>query len=580
MLPRRCLCLVVMSTVRVITLPILLFCVAGGPAHCQFTPFTLGVKVRTGDTIAGRTLTSLGTPALNNNEQIVFQARFDDGLPGCGVTRACEGIFTPTALLMKSGDIFGGQTLTGIFDPNMNDAGTFAFFAGTESFTNGLQGIFSQNLTSTDAELVAQPGDVINGDQITSVSAGAVDDSGRVVFAASFRTPDISVGSGIFTKITPLLKTGDNVAGRLIGGVGGFSMSPEGVLAIDTFASPIGGIFNGTGGVILSLKDLVDGHSLEGFTWLSVNDSGTVVYEGLFDCDSSPSGCLRAVATQYHLLAKEGDMMGGFPIADCFATAINDKGAIAFVPRIGPNTASFLLYSTELGVVAKPGDVIGGLTLASVDYHRISLNYKGEVAFLGTFTDGSQAIILASPVADTTPPVIVPAISGTLGNNGWYISNVTVNWNVSDPESGIASSSGCGPTSLMADTAGSKVTCSATNGVGLSSSVSVTIKIDKTPPVISGMPAPGCTIWPPNHKLVQVAAVSAADALSGLARGSFTVTGTSNSGNPGDILISGGIVQLRADKGNVYTITASASDIAGNVATATAMCTVPQNQGK
>src|SRR5207248_2668278 len=52
----------------------------------------------------------------------------------------------------------------------------------------------------------------------------------------------------------------------------------------------------------------------------------------------------------------------------------------------------------------------------------------------------------------------------------------------------------------------------------------LTVKIDKTLPVISGLPAPGCTIWPPNHKLVQVATVMAADALSGLAPGTFKVT--------------------------------------------------------
>jgi hypothetical protein len=47
-------------------------------------------------------------------------------------------------------------------------------------------------------------------------------------------------------------------------------------------------------------------------------------------------------------------------------------------------------------------------------------------------------------------------------------------------------------------------------------------------PVIAGMPTTGCMLWPPNHKLVQVANVTAADALSGIASGSFKVTGASN----------------------------------------------------
>jgi hypothetical protein len=71
------------------------------------------------------------------------------------------------------------------------------------------------------------------------------------------------------------------------------------------------------------------------------------------------------------------------------------------------------------------------------------------------------------------------------------------------------------------------------------------------------------------------------------------VTGTSNEPiDPGDPAIvitpsgSGGfIVQLQADRlgngtGRVYTLTATANDLAGNTATVTATCTVPHDQGK
>jgi hypothetical protein len=205
-----------------------------------------------------------------------------------------------------------------------------------------------------------------------------------------------------------------------------------------------------------------------------------------------------------------------------------------------------------------------------------------------TITNG----IVTDATTDNTPPVIVPHITGTLGNNGWYLSNVTVSWSVTDLESGIASSTGCGTTNLTANTAGTILTCMAINGAGLPNSVSVTIKIDKTSPLISGMPDPGCTLWPPNHKLVQVATVTAADALSGLSPGSFKVTGTSNEPDPSQASIvitpdgSGGfVVQLQADRldngnGRVYTVTATANDLAGNTATTTATCMVPHDQGQ
>lgn len=88
-------------------------------------------------------------------------------------------------------------------------------------------------------------------------------------------------------------------------------------------------------------------------------------------------------------------------------------------------------------------------------------------------------------VFDTTVPVITPNVSGTAGSGGWYTSNVTVSWSVDDPESGISSSTGCTASNLTSETTGTTLTCSATNNVGLSDSVSVTVRIDKTAPVLS-----------------------------------------------------------------------------------------------
>jgi hypothetical protein len=121
------------------------------------------------------------------------------------------------------------------------------------------------------------------------------------------------------------------------------------------------------------------------------------------------------------------------------------------------------------------------------------------------------------------------------------------------------------------------------------------VVVDNTPPSISGMPDAACTLWPPNHKLVSVATVTASDNTM-LAPGSFTVTATTSepisptdSTYP-DIVITPlspttYSVQLRADRlgsatDRLYTIGATARDIVGNVATATATCIVPHDHGR
>jgi hypothetical protein len=112
-------------------------------------------------------------------------------------------------------------------------------------------------------------------------------------------------------------------------------------------------------------------------------------------------------------------------------------------------------------------------------------------------------------------------------------------------------------------------------------------------PIINGMPGEGCTLWAPNHTLVPVVVVSAT-AASGLE--SLVVEDTLNEpinglgdGNTlGDIVIirnpdGSYAVALRAERSGtlrdrIYTLTATASDLAGNTTTSTATCTVPHNK--
>jgi len=119
----------------------------------------------------------------------------------------------------------------------------------------------------------------------------------------------------------------------------------------------------------------------------------------------------------------------------------------------------------------------------------------------------------------------------------------------------------------------------------------ILVLLDTTPPTIAGMPTAGCSLWPPNNSLKEVATITATDAGSGIAPNSFIVTGASNEPNDPkspDIVITpneaGGFrVQLRAARlgsgnGRIYTLTARASDLVGNTTTLTAQCVVPHDQ--
>lgn len=165
---------------------------------------------------------------------------------------------------------------------------------------------------------------------------------------------------------------------------------------------------------------------------------------------------------------------------------------------------------------------------------------------LGAFFSGQALAAKGASANDTSPPVITAAVSGTQGTNGWYTSNVSVTWNVTDAESRITKKSGCGAVSLTADTSGVTYTCNATSRGGTATKT-VTIKRDASSP-LSTIVTPGSDASYSQGQTVK-ANYSCTDATSGLtactgtvANGTaintattgkklFSVTGKDNAGN-------------------------------------------------
>jgi hypothetical protein len=210
-------------------------------------------------------------------------------------------------------------------------------------------------------------------------------------------------------------------------------------------------------------------------------------------------------------------------------------------------------------------------------------NYNAKVTLINTYGTGanngndvqSSAVRINVP-ADNTPPVITPIVSGTIGNNGWYINDVTVSWTVTDAESEVSSKTGCDSTTINADTAGTTLTCVATSAGGTNSQ-SVTIKRDATPPTISGSasPAPNPAGW--NKEDVTVT-FTCSDALSDIdsctasqtlstegAGQSSTGTAVDKAGNTASATVSGINIDKTVPTVTITGITNGATYTLGSV---------------
>ena len=200
-------------------------------------------------------------------------------------------------------------------------------------------------------------------------------------------------------------------------------------------------------------------------------------------------------------------------------------------------TYSWSIGGSEVGTGAAPSMPLG------LGSHLITLTVSD-----GRLSDTDEVLVT---VTDPSPPAITPHVTGTLGSNGWYTSDIGVSWTVVDDES-PATTSGCGPSSVTSDTAGVSFTCSASSAGG-SASETVSVKRDATAPAVAYAGNQ------PSYLITDTIAItcSASDAMSGLASNTCAD-------------VSGPATSFLG----VNTRSATAVDNAGNSTTATITFTV------
>jgi hypothetical protein len=108
-----------------------------------------------------------------------------------------------------------------------------------------------------------------------------------------------------------------------------------------------------------------------------------------------------------------------------------------------------------------------------------------------SYTDGggltassSKTYSIIDPTAPTVGSTLDPASAD--GANGWYRSNVSLTWTITEPESpGSVVKTGCVDQGVTADQPATTYSCQATSAGGASSLESVTIKRDASDPTIT-----------------------------------------------------------------------------------------------
>lgn len=186
-------------------------------------------------------------------------------------------------------------------------------------------------------------------------------------------------------------------------------------------------------------------------------------------------------------------------------------------PAVTPNVTGTLSgtgwYTSDVEISWNVTDSESTVTSSACAGSSVTSDTPGQTFTCTATSAGGTTTGSVTIMRDASPPVISPTVSGTLGNNSWYTGDVAIAWSVTDPTSGVSSSSGCDTSSVVLDTPGVTFTCSAVNGAGLPNSNTSFVKRDATKPVVGYAGNAGSYTVDQTVEIV----CAASDAMSGLA---------------------------------------------------------------
>ncbi|WP_203915246.1 beta strand repeat-containing protein [Rhizocola hellebori] len=244
-------------------------------------------------------------------------------------------------------------------------------------------------------------------------------------------------------------------------------------------------------------------------------------------------------------------------------TVLIDRIAPTIHPTAAPGPNGHGWNNTSVVVTFSCDDDSSGVDTCTAP---ITLSGQGaNQTATGTVTDraGNTASATTMPInIDLTNPAITHTVSPAPNAAGWHNTNVTVSFACSDVISLVASCSA--PIVVTGEGAAQTVTGTAIDNADNSSSDPVTVKIDKTAPVL-GMPAWSVNPMPLNGSTTLTVPVT--DNLSGVAVGEYYLDSDPGVGNGIPMTLSGNTLTKAIGAGlavGVYSVGIRARDVAGN----------------
>ncbi|MCX6594981.1 MAG: dockerin type I domain-containing protein [Acidobacteria bacterium] len=247
--------------------------------------------------------------------------------------------------------------------------------------------------------------------------------------------------------------------------------------------------------------------------------------------------------------------------------------------RVTPTPTLAGWNNTNVVAVLECADSLSGVNAATQNF---GVSASGTTTLTRECVDraGNRRSATVKVYIDRTPPVLTLALDPAPNAAGWNRSDVNVVSTCTDATGGAGVPTTPAPVRFTTEgTFNVSRTC--TDAAGNVATAVATVRLDKTPPTIAGLPPTGCTIAPPDGRLVSYGPIQAVDERSGI--GALQLGATSPSTlAAGDVVVttltpSSSSLSLRATSGStarIYNLAAQATDAAGNIRTASAACTV------